>query len=56
MDKKGQKMARADLRPFIQQLENEGELYRVKAEVDWSLELSHMAKINERTWRPRIAF
>ncbi len=36
-----------DLRSFIDRLDQEGELLRVKREVDWNLELSHVAKVNE---------
>ena len=32
-------MAYRDLREFIDQLEKEGELQRIGAEVDWNLEL-----------------
>lgn len=40
-------MPYSDLRQFIQRLDEEGQLKRVKKEVDWNLELSHIAKINE---------
>jgi 4-hydroxy-3-polyprenylbenzoate decarboxylase len=33
-------MGYKDLREFIRKLEEEGELQRVKVEVDWNLELS----------------
>jgi len=33
-----------DLRDFIKKCEEEGESKRIKAEVDWNLELSHIAK------------
>jgi phenylphosphate carboxylase beta subunit len=36
-----------DLREFIKKCEEEGELKRIKVEVDWDLELSHVAKLNE---------
>jgi len=36
-----------DLRDYIAKCEQEGELHRIKAEVDWDLELSHIAKLNE---------
>ncbi|MFQ5578185.1 MAG: UbiD family decarboxylase domain-containing protein, partial [Anaerolineae bacterium] len=36
-----------DLREFIERLDEEGQLKRVKKEVDWNLELSHIAKLNE---------
>ncbi|MCK5916396.1 MAG: UbiD family decarboxylase, partial [Deltaproteobacteria bacterium] len=36
-----------DLRDFISKCEAAGKLKRVKKEVDWNLELSHISKINE---------
>ena len=36
-----------DLRDFIDACEKGGELKRIKAEVDWNLELSHVCKVNE---------
>ncbi|MBN1103952.1 MAG: phenylphosphate carboxylase subunit beta [Deltaproteobacteria bacterium] len=36
-----------DLRGFIEACEKKGELKRIKAEVDWDLELSHVCKLNE---------
>ncbi len=36
-----------DLRSFIRRLDQEDQLLRVKREVDWNLELSHVAKVNE---------
>jgi len=36
-----------DLRDFINECEKRGELKRIKAEVDWNLELSHVCKLNE---------
>jgi 4-hydroxy-3-polyprenylbenzoate decarboxylase len=36
-----------DLRDFIDECEKKGELKRIKAEVDWNLELSHICKLNE---------
>jgi len=36
-----------DLRDFINCLDEKGQLKRVKKQVDWNLELSHIAKINE---------
>jgi 4-hydroxy-3-polyprenylbenzoate decarboxylase len=45
-----------DLRAFIERLEREGELRRIKAEVDWNLELSHIAKINEERGGPALLF
>ena len=35
------------MRDFIELAEKEGELKRITAEVDWNLELSHIAKLNE---------
>ncbi len=40
-------MPYADLREFIDRLEAEGQLRYVDKEVDWNLELSHVAKLNE---------
>jgi 4-hydroxy-3-polyprenylbenzoate decarboxylase len=45
-----------DLRAFIERLEGEGELKRIKAEVDWNLEMSHIAKINEERGGPALLF
>jgi phenylphosphate carboxylase beta subunit len=45
-----------DLRDFIVRLEAEGELRRVRAEVDWDLELGHIAKINEERGGPALLF
>ncbi len=36
-----------DLRTFIDRLEDEGQLRHVRTPVDWNLELSHVAKLNE---------
>jgi 4-hydroxy-3-polyprenylbenzoate decarboxylase len=36
-----------DLRTFIDRLDDEGQLHRIDREVDWNLELSHVAKLNE---------
>ncbi len=36
-----------DLRSFIDRLDEEGQLERIRREVDWNLELSHVAKLNE---------
>ncbi|PKN66149.1 MAG: phenylphosphate carboxylase subunit beta [Deltaproteobacteria bacterium HGW-Deltaproteobacteria-15] len=36
-----------DLRDFINESEKKGELKRIRAEVDWDLELSHVCKLNE---------
>src|SRR3990172_7615401 len=45
-----------DLRDFIQKCEEEGELARIKPEVDWYLELSHIAKLNEEKGGPALLF
>ena len=45
-----------DLREFIATCEKEGELKRIKAEVDWNLELSHIAKLNEEKRGPALLF
>lgn len=45
-----------DLRYFVDLWEREGQLKRVKAEVDWNLELSHIAKIVEEKNGPALLF
>ena len=45
-----------DLRDFINKWEKEGQLRRVKAEVDWNLELSHIAKLVEEKEGPALLF
>jgi len=45
-----------DLRDFIARCEDEGLLHRIKAEVDWDLELSHIAKLNEEKKGPALLF
>lgn len=45
-----------DLRDFIQICEAEGELRRIKVQVDWNLELSHIAKLNEERGGPALLF
>ena len=45
-----------DLRDFIATCEKEGELRRVKAEVDWDLELSHICKVVEEKAGPALLF
>ncbi|MBW2093838.1 MAG: phenylphosphate carboxylase subunit beta [Deltaproteobacteria bacterium] len=44
------------MRDFIAQAEAEGMLKRIKAEVDWDLELSHIAKLNEEQQGPALLF
>ena len=45
-----------DLREFIARLEEEGELKRIKTEVDWTLELCTVAKLNEEERGPALLF
>ncbi len=45
-----------DLRQWISTCEQEGELKRIRAEVDWDLELSHVAKLNEEQSGPALLF
>ncbi|HZC31376.1 MAG TPA: UbiD family decarboxylase [Gaiellaceae bacterium] len=45
-----------DLREFIARLELEGHLRRVRREVDWNLELAHVAKVNEQQAGPALLF
>ncbi len=45
-----------DLREFIEFLEEENELKRIKSEVDWNLELSHISKLNEERQGPALLF
>jgi 4-hydroxy-3-polyprenylbenzoate decarboxylase len=45
-----------DMRDFIAQAEKEKMLHRIKAEVDWDLELSHIAKLNEEKQGPALLF
>jgi phenyl-phosphate phosphatase/carboxylase subunit beta len=44
------------MRDFVAQAEAEGMLKRIKAEVDWNLELSHIAKLNEEKQGPALLF
>lgn len=36
-----------DLREFIERLDEEGQLKRIRKQVDWNLELAHVSKLNE---------
>jgi len=45
-----------DMREFITKAEEAGLLKRIKAEVDWDLELSHIAKLNEEKQGPALLF
>ncbi len=45
-----------DMRDFVAACEERGLLKRIKAEVDWDLELSHIAKLNEEQSGPALLF
>ncbi len=45
-----------DLRSFLERLEGQGDLLRIKEPVDWNLELSHVAKLNEERQGPALLF
>ena len=45
-----------DMRDFIRMCEEQGELKRIKAEVDWDLEISHISKVNEEKGGPALLF
>jgi len=45
-----------DLRDFIAICERDGDLKRVSAQVDWNLEMSHMAKLVEERDGPSLLF
>ena len=45
-----------DVRDYVAECEQQGELLRIKAEVDWDLELSHVAKLNEERKGPALLF
>ncbi|MGB9903274.1 MAG: phenylphosphate carboxylase subunit beta, partial [Desulfotomaculales bacterium] len=45
-----------NLRDWISECEKEGELKKIKVQVDWNLELSHIAKINEEKKGPALLF
>jgi phenylphosphate carboxylase beta subunit len=44
------------MRDFIAVCEKEEQIHRIKAEVDWNLELSHIAKLNEEKSGPALLF
>jgi len=44
------------MRDFIEKAEEIGQLHRITAEVDWNLELSHIAKLNEEKSGPALLF
>lgn len=45
-----------DLRDFIEACRNRGDLKEITVEVDWNLELSHIAKLNEEKKGPALLF
>ncbi|MDR7565091.1 MAG: UbiD family decarboxylase [Armatimonadota bacterium] len=45
-----------DLRWFVRQVEEVGDLARIQAEVDWDLELAHVAKLSEERGGPLLLF
>lgn len=45
-----------DLRDWVEACEREGEPKRIKAEIDWNLELSHVSDLNERRRGPALLF
>ena len=45
-----------DLRDYIAICESTGQLKRIKAEVDWNLEISHIAKVVEEKSGPALLF
>ena len=45
-----------DMRDFINDAEEKGLCKRITAEVDWNLELSHIAKLNEEQSGPALLF
>ena len=45
-----------DLREWMAICEKEGLLKRIKAEVDWHLELGHVATLNEKKNGPALLF
>jgi phenylphosphate carboxylase beta subunit len=45
-----------DLRDWLRAVEQEGDLHRIKAEVDWNLEMLHTARLNESQKGPALLF
>ncbi|WP_300462129.1 phenylphosphate carboxylase subunit beta [Desulfobacula sp.] len=45
-----------DLRDFLAKCKEKGELHTISAEVDWNLELSHVAKLNEEAGGAGLLF
>ena len=44
------------MRDFVEDGEKKGLVKRITAEVDWNLELSHIAKLNEEAGGPALYF
>ena len=49
-------MGMKEMGDFIKRCEEEGELLRIKKEVDWHLELGHVAKLSEERQGPALLF
>ena len=45
-----------DLRSYIAALEANGQLHRVRTEVDWKFELCHVSKVNEEQKGPALMY
>lgn len=45
-----------DLREYLARIESEGLLQRVRKQVDWNLEIGHVAKVNETQQGPALLF
>ena len=45
-----------DLRSYIAAVEANGQLHRVKTEVDWKFELCHISKVNEEQKGPALLY
>ena len=45
-----------DMRDYIKLCEENGELHRITAEVNWNLEISHIVKENEEKGGPALLF
>lgn len=49
-------MLSKDLREWLEKFESKGEVKRVTKEIDWNMELSHLAKLNEEKGGPALLF
>src|SRR4030042_6972279 len=49
-------MGMKEMGDFIKRCEEEGELLRMNKEVDWNLELGHVAKLSEERQGPALLF